>query len=108
MPHIVLEHGGLDVDIGAICRGLRAALAADPRVPEDIVKVRAYGTREFALGPEYTGFAHVTLRLLDKRGRDEHMSHATLLRDLLQDHLPAGTAISVETVTIASDSFRKT
>jgi|TARA_R110000737_G_scaffold250837_1_gene260475 5-carboxymethyl-2-hydroxymuconate isomerase len=106
MPHIVLEHGGLDQPLPPLMQALAEAVAAHPAVPRDAVKVRAHRVDYLLLSGE-PSFAHVTLRLMDTRGADQHSELADAVMQVLRRDLPETCALCVETVAIPKASFRK-
>ncbi|MBT9386417.1 hypothetical protein KM176_21295 [Pseudooceanicola sp. CBS1P-1] len=107
MPQIVIEHGGLDLDLQPLFQAMVDAIVSHPAVPPEAVKLRAHKADAFLMVSGEPGFLNVTLRLMEGRPVEQHIEMSGLLQDVIAKLLPSQYAVSLETVTMGKASYFK-
>ena len=115
MPHLTLEHAGMEgADIPALCRRLRDAMVATGVFPLGGIRVRAFEAGACAIadgGAAEYGFVHGVL--IAGKGRDEATLQSALdavyaaAEDHLKPRMSRPFALSIELVEVSRFSIKR-
>lgn len=107
MPHVVIEHGGVEADFQALCSAVFEVLAAHDAIPHpESLKIRTLPCPHHHIGTAPDSFAHANLALLPGRSEAVKSELARLILTTMRSHLPDVGSLSVD-VTDLSPSYVK-
>lgn len=85
MPHLIIEYSAsLHIDVDTLMDSLRSTMIDSGLFRPEAIKVRAQSYEDYRLDPNYQGFVHLEVKILDGRSATQKTTLAKALQKCTQ------------------------